>query len=224
LPATNGLFLGSDSKRWDGSKLINLPGGGDHNILSAAHLDTLVDAIVAGDILFVNATPKWARLPKGVDGQLLKLVSGLPAWSDPPAGGAGGAFLWSSALCYQLGGPSVGTTKYFDFQTDYRTTGSSSDSLGIGNPPRFVFASTIKKWGIRVLTNALEGTATFRVRKNQADTALVITFAAGETGFKTLTQDLELVDGDVINYRCNAIDAPSTHYIYFQSVIRIQAG
>jgi hypothetical protein len=28
LPATNGLFLGSDSKRWDGSKLLNLPGSG----------------------------------------------------------------------------------------------------------------------------------------------------------------------------------------------------
>ena len=28
LPATDGLFLGSDSKRWDGSKLLNLPAGG----------------------------------------------------------------------------------------------------------------------------------------------------------------------------------------------------
>jgi hypothetical protein len=27
LPAANGLFLGNDSRRWDGSKLLNLPGG-----------------------------------------------------------------------------------------------------------------------------------------------------------------------------------------------------
>lgn len=27
LPATNGLFLGNDSRRWDGSKLLNLSGG-----------------------------------------------------------------------------------------------------------------------------------------------------------------------------------------------------
>lgn len=27
LPAANGLFLGNDSRRWDGSKLMNLPGG-----------------------------------------------------------------------------------------------------------------------------------------------------------------------------------------------------
>jgi hypothetical protein len=59
-------------------------GGGDHNILSATHLDALVEAIVAGDILIVNATPKWSRLPKGSDGQYLKVVSGLPAWADPP--------------------------------------------------------------------------------------------------------------------------------------------
>jgi len=39
--------------------------------------------------LYVNATPKWARLPKGMDGQYFKLVSGLPAWADAPAGGGG---------------------------------------------------------------------------------------------------------------------------------------
>jgi hypothetical protein len=27
LPSVNGLFLGNDSRRWDGSKLLNLPGG-----------------------------------------------------------------------------------------------------------------------------------------------------------------------------------------------------
>jgi len=222
LPATDGLFLGNDSRRWDGSKLINLPSGGSHNILSAAHLDTLAAAVVAGDILFGDATPKWARLAKGANGQYLKLVSGLPAWADPPAGG-GGLFLWSSALCSQLGGPSSGTTKYWAFITESNPYGRDTDSIGLGNPPRFVFASTIKKWGINVFANALEGVATFKVRKNQADTALVITFAAGETGFKSLTQDLALIDGDVINYRCNAIDPPSTHTIYFQSVIEIQA-
>jgi len=86
LPATDGLFLGSDTKRWDGSKLINLPSGGNHNILSATHLDTLADTVVAGDLLYGNATPKWARLPKSADGKYLKLISGLPAWADPPAG------------------------------------------------------------------------------------------------------------------------------------------
>jgi hypothetical protein len=59
-------------------------GGGDHNILSATHLDALVESVLAGDIIIGNATPKWSRLGKGIDGQYLKTVSGLPAWADPP--------------------------------------------------------------------------------------------------------------------------------------------
>lgn len=59
-----------------------------HNILSAAHGDTLADSIVAGDILYGNATPKLARLPKGADGKILKLVSGLPSW-ETESGGSG---------------------------------------------------------------------------------------------------------------------------------------
>jgi len=38
-------------------------------------------ANVAGDILYTNATPAWARLPKGSNGQALTLVAGLPAWA-----------------------------------------------------------------------------------------------------------------------------------------------
>jgi hypothetical protein len=34
-----------------------------HNILSATHGDTLADTVIRGDILYGNATPKWARLP-----------------------------------------------------------------------------------------------------------------------------------------------------------------
>ena len=63
-----------------------MPSGGNHNILSATHLDALADTVIAGDLIYGNATPKWARLPKGTDGQYLKLVTGLPAWSDSPAG------------------------------------------------------------------------------------------------------------------------------------------
>lgn len=41
--------------------------------------DTLKGA-VSGDIIIGDATPKWARLPKGTNKQLLQLVLGLPAW------------------------------------------------------------------------------------------------------------------------------------------------
>jgi len=57
-----------------------------HNLLSAYHGDTLAASPVAGDILYGNATPKWARLAKGADGKVLTLVSGYPAWATPGGG------------------------------------------------------------------------------------------------------------------------------------------
>jgi len=60
----------------------NIPGGGEHNILSATHPDTVVGSGVAGDILYANAIPAWTKLAKGTDGQFLKLASGLPSWAS----------------------------------------------------------------------------------------------------------------------------------------------
>jgi hypothetical protein len=59
-----------------------------HKILSASHLDALAADVVAGDILYGNATPAWARLAKGNNDQVLMLSGGYPAWSDLPAGAA----------------------------------------------------------------------------------------------------------------------------------------
>jgi hypothetical protein len=56
-----------------------------HNLLSATHGDTLADSVASGDIMYGNATPKWARLAKGADGKYLKLVSGLPSWETVTA-------------------------------------------------------------------------------------------------------------------------------------------
>jgi len=82
-----GAGSGLDADKVDGLHASEIGGGGGpHNILSATHLDTLAASVMAGDLLHGNATPKWARLAKGADGQFLKLISGLPAWADPPAG------------------------------------------------------------------------------------------------------------------------------------------
>src|SRR3990167_715880 len=61
-----------------------------HVILdSAAHSDTLTGTVVAGDIIYGNATPKWARLPKGTAAQVLTMNAGAtaPEWATPAAGG-----------------------------------------------------------------------------------------------------------------------------------------
>lgn len=43
-------------------------------------LAKLADGVAAGDILYWNGTA-WTILPKGTDGQVLKMVTGLPAWA-----------------------------------------------------------------------------------------------------------------------------------------------
>lgn len=52
-----------------------------HNILSAEHADTLLAAVVAGDIIIGDATPKWSRLAKGTQNYLLTMGASLPAWT-----------------------------------------------------------------------------------------------------------------------------------------------
>ena len=43
-------------------------------------------SIVSGDIIYGDGTDSWERLPKGTDGQILKLASGVPSWAAAAAG------------------------------------------------------------------------------------------------------------------------------------------
>ena len=53
-----------------------------HNVLSAQHGDTLVGAVVAGDLITGNATPKWARLARGTLNYVLKAGASVLAWGQ----------------------------------------------------------------------------------------------------------------------------------------------
>jgi hypothetical protein len=59
---------------------------GCHAGLAANNVFKILAAIASGDIFYVDATPQIARLAKGSDGQVLKLVSGLPAWQTEGGG------------------------------------------------------------------------------------------------------------------------------------------
>lgn len=48
----------------------------------------LSDTLVAGDILYVNASGVLVSLPKGSDTEILTLASGLPSWAAAGGGGA----------------------------------------------------------------------------------------------------------------------------------------
>jgi hypothetical protein len=47
---------------------------------AAVTLAKLADGTAAGDLMWFNGTD-WVLLPKGTDGQVLKMVSGSPAWA-----------------------------------------------------------------------------------------------------------------------------------------------
>lgn len=68
-----------------GASALGAANGG-HNILSATHLDTLIDSVLSGDLIHGNGTPKWARLPKGSADDVLTMVGGLPTWKVPSGG------------------------------------------------------------------------------------------------------------------------------------------
>jgi hypothetical protein len=58
-----------------------------HNLLSSTHGDTLAASVVRGDILIGNSTPKWARLAKGTNGQVLSTDGTDVFWGASPSYG-----------------------------------------------------------------------------------------------------------------------------------------
>jgi hypothetical protein len=55
--------------------------GSAHDLLSALHGDTLIAAVQAGDIIFGNSTPKWARFAKGSQYYVLVMGAADPSWA-----------------------------------------------------------------------------------------------------------------------------------------------
>jgi len=74
--------LGASSRAASSSE-----GGGGvskHNLLSTSHVDTLTGTVVRGDLVVGDATPNWARLPKGAANSVLACDGTDPAWSTTP--------------------------------------------------------------------------------------------------------------------------------------------
>ena len=76
-----------------GTRRIDLTiagGGAAHNILSATHLDSVAAAAVRGDLIAADATPAWARLPRGAANEVLTMnpAGTDPIWAALPAAGA----------------------------------------------------------------------------------------------------------------------------------------
>jgi hypothetical protein len=72
---------------WNGTT-IAIANGGTGQTTKAAAFDALSPMTTAGDIIYGGTSGTGTRLPKGTDGQVLTLASGVPAWSSNSNGGA----------------------------------------------------------------------------------------------------------------------------------------
>lgn len=121
--------------------------------------NVLFDTTPASGDLFYHDGTTWTRLPKGTDGQTLKMVNGLPAWIDVPSGSEASSF---SALS--------------DFSIDRLTDGDSPQydaarGLWVNKPAdgSECVATPHKSWRILGVAG---GGLWFRVQELQFRTAL----------------------------------------------------
>lgn len=85
----SGVTLSSLTKLGTGAGLVKSDASGNLTVDTTAYLSgtvaianggTNITTYATGDILYASATNTLAKLAKGSDGQVLKLVSGFPAW------------------------------------------------------------------------------------------------------------------------------------------------
>lgn len=137
------------TKRWIPGTVASSP----HNILSATHGDALAGSVVAGDVVYGNNTPKWARLAKGSNGQVLTLASGLPSWATPSVGSTypvaptGGTTTAAGTRAIAVGdAATAGNNDAGAFGYGMVTDANNQfvfGSSGITGQPRFYFGSGV---------------------------------------------------------------------------------
>lgn len=132
-----------------------------HNLLSTTHGDTLADTVVRGDIMYGNATPKWARLafPATPTGKVLIATATDVAWSANALGTGAYATIGDYAPLESptfTGTPSlptgttattqsandnstkVATTAYVDVQRKQQMMGTTQRVLLLANTTNYI--------------------------------------------------------------------------------------
>ncbi|HET9641601.1 MAG TPA: hypothetical protein VFP46_01985, partial [Candidatus Paceibacterota bacterium] len=145
--ALGGQILGylSGVPTWVSTTTLNIGGTAANvsGIVGQANGGTGLSSYAAGDILYADNGGNLARLPKGTNGLVLKLASGLPSWAPETGGGGGGlSGAWATTSASNLAiyptTPSwvvvVGNNATTTLGNILEVTGQSyfSDKIGIG--------------------------------------------------------------------------------------------
>jgi len=123
------------------SSPLAIGSGGTGQTTANAAFDALSPMTTAGDIIYENATPTAARLAIGTSGQVLTVVSGLPAWSTPTSGTVTSVALLdgSSTPIYNISGSPVTSSGTLDFtlKTQSANTVFAGPTTGSAAQPAF---------------------------------------------------------------------------------------
>ena len=159
----------------------------NHDILSSTHGDTLAGAVVRGDIIVGNATPKWDKLAVGAAGTVL--IGGTdPSYSSSPTISVsitspliiGGTAVGSSLELRSTSG--VGTTDFIKFCVG---NNGGTEAMRVLTSGHFLVGATIvssanESWGFTKNQNSY---SYFRVANTTAGTASIAGFfAASDAG------------------------------------------
>lgn len=179
----------------------------------ANHSDTLAQAVVSGDLIIGNATPKWARLAKGTDGQALVLVAGLPAWSAIPSA--------SHETLAHLKPFQVASVTWNAGSADLSTSGNGFANVRVGD---FIFLgnnTTFSTQGARVLTKTDDNNITADLTKDAGDANLVgvsVIFQPGDHWDDTLVLDVGVGAGLLLTLGRGTYSLPSRASGTFQEL------
>ncbi len=96
---------------------LPIANGGTNSTTAIYGFANLSPLTTAGDIIYENATPLPARLPIGSTGQVLTVVSGLPAWTSAGSGTVTSVALsdGSTTPIYSISGSPVTTSGTLTF-------------------------------------------------------------------------------------------------------------
>ena len=170
--------------------------------------DLNISGQTAGDILYFNGA-NWIRLAKGTAIQTLRMNAGAtaPQWDTISS--------TTSKAIIDIGsgnGSIIGSIGYFNAL--YGTIGSTLSYVEASVKNGLNIGGTFKNAMATVNSNPNTNSNVLTLRKNTADTAIVITVTALTTGiFSDLTNTVTAVSTDLINWKSSAGATADTVYM-----------